>query len=250
MKKLLITSMLSCLLAGSLLTTSPVSAATNQPNQVELNNSYEVQLDDSYVDNLKSILDEQGIDKETQKELIQKKINGEIWDAENPEKLEQVPENFYMFDMSNPFEEKIYTFDDGSIIKLSHSRDLTQNKNLIQNRIITESPYATEYRNEAMTATYGAMRVTIYVNCGWYKGAAPRINDFSDSNMYPNTIGGNTSTTNMNIENRYATPNYPALAVGKVTNTNDYAMPKTQSWRAEFQVYTSYGTTSFKLVKQ
>ncbi|WP_349392914.1 hypothetical protein, partial [Clostridium perfringens] len=58
------------------------------------------------IDEIKKILTEQGINEKTQEDLINKKINGELWDAENPEKLKQVPDEFYILDFNKPFEKK------------------------------------------------------------------------------------------------------------------------------------------------
>lgn len=58
------------------------------------------------IEKIKEILTEQGINEETQEKLINKKINGELWDVENPEKLKEVPDEFYILDFNNPSEKK------------------------------------------------------------------------------------------------------------------------------------------------
>ena len=86
MKRKKIISMILCgiIMSTSLLPTT-VNAYTHntkiESNQTSIN-----------IDEIKKILTEQGINEKTQEDLINKKINGELWDAENPEKLKQVPD--------------------------------------------------------------------------------------------------------------------------------------------------------------
>lgn len=188
------------------------------------------------VQKIKEILANQGINEDTQEKLINKKLNGELWDVENPEKLQQVPESFYILNFNNPFEKKTYTFEDGSVLELSHSQTLPSSRKVISNA------YSTVWQEEAVKATYGLMRATIYVNCEWTRSIGPKIRNFTDSNIYTFNVGGSVSTTNMNI-------NSSTSAVGKISVYNSLYWGKQADFRAVFEVLGSHGTVSFKLVK-
>lgn len=230
MKRKKIISMILCgiIMSTSLLPTT-VNAYTHntkiESNQTSIN-----------IDEIKKILTEQGINEKTQEDLINKKINGELWDAENPEKLKQVPDEFYILDFNKHFEKKVHIFEDGSILELSHSPKFPNARKIISN------PYTTVWEEEAIKATYGVMRATIYVNCEWTKSVGAKIRPFTDSNIYVWNVGGSVSTTEMKVTGSRS-------AAGKISVYNSYQWGKHADFRAEFNVLGAHQTVSFKLVK-
>lgn len=202
---------------------STLSDIKNNPSQID-------------IEKIKKILTEQGIDNETQEKLITKKLNGELWDVENPEKLKEVPEEFYILDFNKPFEKKVHIFEDGSVLELSHSPKMPNARKIISNS------YTTVWQEEAVKATYGVMRATIYVNCEWTRSVGGKIRPFTDSNIYVWNVGGSVSTTDMKITGT-------SSAVGKISVYNSYQFGKHSDFRAEFNVLGSHQTVSFKLIK-
>ena len=232
-----------CFILSGMITTGVISSMPGQLASAEtLECTATNDLEAVDIDKIKSILQEQGIEEEIQKKLIEKKINGELWDAENPEKIKDVPESFYVMDLTKPYERKVYTFEDGSIIELTHG-----NSNA---RAIISNSYTQKYENEKIVASYGGvLRATIYVNCEWPKGGRARIYNFSDSNIYTWNVGGSVTTTPMSVVKTYPDTYGPALATGKVAVYNSGYLGKQSDFRAELSVYASYGMISFQLVK-
>lgn len=68
------------------------------------------------LEEVKNNLTSLGIDEETQNKLINKLINGEVWDSLNPKCLEKVPKSFFNISFDNPINR--YEFPDGSVIEV------------------------------------------------------------------------------------------------------------------------------------
>lgn len=230
-KTIISTLALVTIFSIGIVNTSPIIEA--KASTIEIKKDTHTKID---IEKIKEILTEQGVNEETQEKLINKKLNGELWDVENPEKLKEVPDEFYILDFNNPSEKKVYTFEDGSILELSHSPKFPTPREIISNS------YTTTWKEEQVKATYGVMRATIYVNCEWTKGIGAKIRDFTDSNIYVWNVGGSVLTTNMQI-------NSSTSAIGKISVTNSSYFGKHSDFRAEFKVLSSHGTVSFKLVK-
>lgn len=230
-KKIIATLALSTIFSTGIINNIPIIEANASVVEIE-NNEYT----EFNIEKIKSILTEQGIDEKTQEKLINKKINGELWDVENPDKLKEVPDEFYILNFKNPYEKKIYTFEDGSVLELSHSPNFPIPRTIISNS------YTTTWKEEQIQAKYGLMRATIYVNCEWTKGIGAKINTFTDSNIYTWNVGGSVSTTSMQINSNNS-------AIGKISVTNSSYLGKHSDFRAEFKVLPSHGTVSFKLIK-
>lgn len=74
--------------------------------------------DDKVYDEIRLELKKNGISQETQDKLITKLKNGEKWDSMNPEKLKEIPKDYFKLN-NKTSETKRYVFSDGSFIEQS-----------------------------------------------------------------------------------------------------------------------------------
>ena len=131
-KTIISTLALATIFSIGIVNTSPIIEA--KASTIEIKKDTHTEID---IEKIKEILTEQGVNEETQEKLINKKLNGELWDVENPEKLKEVPDEFYILDFNNPSEKKVYTFEDGSILELSHSPKFPTPREIISNSYTT-----------------------------------------------------------------------------------------------------------------
>lgn len=100
-KTIISTLALATIFSIGIVNTSPIIEA--KASTIEIKKDTHTEID---IEKIKEILTEQGVNEETQEKLINKKLNGELWDVENPEKLKEVPDEFYILDFNNPSEKK------------------------------------------------------------------------------------------------------------------------------------------------
>lgn len=139
-----------------------------------------------------------------QNTVINKLKAGKVLDAENPEKIAQVPEEFFNIKKDGP-SEKMYKFEDGSYIKLSVKKVKSNNK------AVYHSHYSTEYENHYVEARYGVTRVGFHATFHQYQGSPSVIKKVYGTGGY-NPIGTLTFSEPKIID-KYQSGSRPALAM-------------------------------------
>ncbi|MGG0813045.1 hypothetical protein ABE142_10230 [Paenibacillus alvei] len=96
-----------------------------------------------------------------QKLLINKVENNQLWDVNNPEKLKEVPEDFYIFDPKNGSEKRYYRFEDGSFIKIettqNNSKEINSSEESLALRGVESGTGYSHYYDYKVELTKGGM---------------------------------------------------------------------------------------------
>ncbi|WP_125154750.1 hypothetical protein [Clostridium rectalis] len=187
---------------------------------------------------------EDGVKPATIEKLINKIKNGETLDAENPDKIAQVPKGFFKFELKDSTEksiqEKTYTFEDGSYIKVESIP--TKRIKIIEplTRSVEYSHYGAIYTDEFIKTTYGSSKVVFYCIFRMLNQSRSVIN-----NVYGTTGWGLGSWTYGEPQLIRSTQNgsMPAFAVATCTQTTGMGdLSKTMVFSCEFKVYEHYYT--------
>ena len=170
--------------------------------------SQETQEDNVY-EQIQLELDKSNIPKSTQIKLITKLKNGEQWDSMNPEKLKQIPKDYFKIS-GKTSETKRYTFEDGSFIEQSINIEPTYTVKDIDGGTVNNG-----------TGYHSVKGANVHVKKGvislGFKADYTLNNRMDDDidNVYDDcvkVIGGSYSNRNLKIISKKENANGPAKA--------------------------------------
>ena len=152
---------------------------------------------------LRTNLQELGIDDKTQDSLIKKLYNGEVWDSMNPNEIAKVPTDLLTPSINEPI--KIYKFPDGSVIK--REIKIPEDTNLI-----FRSPGSgyTTYRNVLISENNGTVGASFRADMGFAQEGYDEILEVYDYQI--TVVAGSYSDVELNIYRRKETSTSPAYA--------------------------------------
>ncbi|GKU23659.1 hypothetical protein [Clostridium folliculivorans] len=188
-----------------------------------------------------------GLDNTSIERCITKLKNGQVLDAETPEKLAKVPKEFFAFTKPTSKQAllasktKMYKFPDGSYIKLT-SKPIAKktlpiaNKNLITPNYVYTSNYSTEYVDEFIEGNYGTSHAGFVTSFTEYRGGGSTIYNAHDTTGW----GYGTWTYNQpTIVRAVQTGTQPALAYASMTQVSSAGglYTKTSGYTLELNVF-------------
>ncbi len=189
-----------------------------------------------------------GVESGTIEKLINKIKNGEMLDAENPDKISKVPKDYFMFEKSNKrvAREKTYTFEDGSYIKVESIPTINTRVSLQDSKInkgyqtdyVERSNYATLYVDEYIQAKYGTVsKVGFYCTFGLYNRSNSRIDNVYDTSGWGL---GSWDYGDPKIIHSTQSGSRPALATASATQKTGIGdFGKTSGYTCKLEVYKS-----------